>query len=373
MAVEYGNVNFNVQVLIGAILTIIIITTVLGNALVLLAIFTQRSLQVVSNFFLVSLAMADILVGVFVMPLAMLDKMFGYWIFGSEICALWTSLNVMLTSASILSLCIISVDRYLIITAPLKYKHRMSPQRALFLIFCAWSLSTLATILPIHFHWHGPTVDSVVELHNVTAILPQCMFVVTKTYALCTSILFFFVPLMLIMYTYTQIFRAAREQANRIGPLPSVDDDSVVHVKDTWYSRLKQRHQNLKGKKAMKTLGIIVGTFWITWLPFYILIIIEAFCACMHPNLHSLLTWLGYCNSTVNPIIYPMLMRDFRKVLLTFCRRKCRFGPGVTRMALSSTMRATVSVVCDGAIDLPNDGEQDSTSFYSKDNMIVLD
>ncbi|XP_070561909.1 5-hydroxytryptamine receptor 6-like [Ptychodera flava] len=359
---RYSSHDVNMQVVIGLVMSLLIVATVVGNAMVLIAVLTQKPLQVTSNFFLVSLAMADLLVGLIVMPLAMLDRIFGYRFFGSQFCDFWSSLNVMLTSASILSLCIISVDRYLIITEPLKYKQKMSYPRALFLIVCTWCVSTIASFLPVQMQWHTSRTARIAMDTNSTDAWPRCLVVVSETYALCTSVVLFFLPLVLIMYTYSQIFKAAREQAARIDVLPS-DDGPIGHK--SWYSRFKHKKQNIKGKKAMKTLGIIVGAFLVTWLPYYVYTIIEAYCLCINPELHTFFVWLGYFNSTINPIIYPMLMRDFRKVLLKVCKRTT--GSGVTRTALSSTMRATLSVVCDGSLPVPN---HNNISFYCHNDMV---
>lgn len=65
--------------------------------------------------------------------------------------------------------------------------------------------------------------------------------------------------------------------------------------------------------KAAKTLAIIVGLFIFCWLPFFTMYIIRPFCEdCIDPLLFSVLFWLGYCNSAVNPMIYALFSKDFR-------------------------------------------------------------
>lgn len=74
--------------------------------------------------------------------------------------------------------------------------------------------------------------------------------------------------------------------------------------------------------KAAKTLGIIVGGFIFCWLPFFTMYLIRAFCEeCIHPLLFSILFWLGYCNSAINPCIYALFSKDFR---FAFKRIICR-------------------------------------------------
>ncbi len=84
--------------------------------------------------------------------------------------------------------------------------------------------------------------------------------------------------------------------------------------------------------KAAKTLGIVVGCFICCWFPFFTMYLIGAFCKDCFPRLaFSIIFWLGYCNSVINPFIYAMFSRDFRnafkKILCKFlCRRRSNAG-----------------------------------------------
>ncbi|NWV58026.1 5HT6R protein, partial [Daphoenositta chrysoptera] len=98
---------------------------------------------------LVSLFMSDLMVGLVVMPPAMLNQLYGRWVLRGDFCSLWASFDVMCCSASILNLCLISLDRCLLITSPLRYKLRVTPGRALALIAAAWGWAALASFLPI--------------------------------------------------------------------------------------------------------------------------------------------------------------------------------------------------------------------------------
>lgn len=75
--------------------------------------------------------------------------------------------------------------------------------------------------------------------------------------------------------------------------------------------------------KAAKTLGIIVGGFIVCWLPFFTMYLVRAFCpTCIQPTLFSVMFWLGYCNSAINPMIYALFSKDFR---FAFKRIICRW------------------------------------------------
>lgn len=206
---------------VAAFLCFIILLTAAGNSLLILLIVTQRSLRNTSNYFLVSLFMSDLMVGLVVMPPAMLNQLYGRWVLHGDFCSLWSSFDVMCCSASILNLCIISLDRYLLIISPLKYKLRMTSCRALGLILATWTLAALASFLPIKMGWHK--LEFEVRSPNVTSRgdEDQCRLLVSLPYALVASCLTFFLPSAAISFTYCRILLAARKQAVQVASLTS--------------------------------------------------------------------------------------------------------------------------------------------------------
>ncbi|XP_017875569.1 histamine H2 receptor-like isoform X1 [Ceratina calcarata] len=108
---EYYLPNWTDLVLAG-LFTMLIIVTIVGNTLVIIAVITTRRLRSVTNCFVSSLAAADLLVGLAVMPPAVVLQLTGgTWELGEVLCDSWVSLDVLLCTASILSLCAISIDR----------------------------------------------------------------------------------------------------------------------------------------------------------------------------------------------------------------------------------------------------------------------
>ncbi|PKU34672.1 5-hydroxytryptamine receptor 6 [Limosa lapponica baueri] len=206
---------------VAAFLCFIILLTTAGNFLLILLIVTQRSLRNTSNYFLVSLFMSDLMVGLVVMPPAMLNQLYGRWVLQGDFCSLWYSFDVMCCSASILNLCVISLDRYLLIISPLKYKLRMTSCRALWLILATWTLAALASFLPIKMGWHE--LEFEVRSPNVTSRgeEDQCRLLVSLPYALVASCLTFFLPSAAISFTYCRILLAARKQAVQVASLAS--------------------------------------------------------------------------------------------------------------------------------------------------------
>uniref|UniRef100_A0A4W4FWS9 G-protein coupled receptors family 1 profile domain-containing protein n=1 Tax=Electrophorus electricus TaxID=8005 RepID=A0A4W4FWS9_ELEEL len=287
--------------LLAVMLSLIILMTACGNILLIALVFAHRSLRCTSNCFLVSLFLSDLMVALVVMPPAMLNVLCGTWVLSPGFCSVWLCFDVMCCSASILNLCVISLDRYLLIISPLRYKQRMTPPRALLLVGGAWSLAALTSFLPIEMDWHS--------LGRSLSL--QCRLRVTLPFALVATFLTFFLPSTAICFTYCRILLAARRQARQVSlnMCPSVSQLS---------GNSERRLAHRQGKRALKaslTLGVLLGLFFSAWLPFFITNMAQAVCECIPPSLFDAITWLGYCNSTMNPIIYPLFMRDFKRAL----------------------------------------------------------
>lgn len=105
----------------GSFLVLIIFLSVAGNILVCIAIYSDRGLRRIGNLFLASLAIADLFVASLVMTFAGVNDLLGYWVFGAQFCDTWVAFDVMCSTASILNLCAISLDRYIHIKDPLRY------------------------------------------------------------------------------------------------------------------------------------------------------------------------------------------------------------------------------------------------------------
>lgn len=131
------------------IITILMIIIVVGNMLVIIAIITEKSLKNIQNWFIASLAVADFFLGLVIMPFSLANELMGYWIFGSWWCDVHSAMDVLLSTASIMNLCLISLDRYWSITKAVEYLKTRTPARALIMIAAVWIMSALICIPPL--------------------------------------------------------------------------------------------------------------------------------------------------------------------------------------------------------------------------------
>lgn len=289
---------------VGIVLCLIIIFTLLGNGLVVGAVLFFRRLRSITNYFVVSLAVADLTVAVLVMPYSVIYEMTGRWSFSWIVCYFWISCDVMCCTSSILHLCVIAIDRYLAITEPLTYTGRMSKRRAALVIGAVWTCSAAISFVPIFTGWFAD-----LTLMTLYENSPDCGLHVNPIYAVVSSGTSFYLPLSVMAIVYARIFHIARHQSKEIRKLEdSLDRDGA--------SRMQKRaaRRNSRDSKAVKTLGTLMGLFCLSWLPFFVVYVVKPFCqrCAFPPVLISVITWLGYCNSFFNPCVYALINRDFR-------------------------------------------------------------
>ncbi|XP_067848724.1 histamine H2 receptor-like [Heptranchias perlo] len=132
LAVREGNSSVWIapqDVMVGVLLTVIDLVTFLGNAVVFICPAVEKRLRTVTYMFIMSLAMADLLLACLVMPFSIIYEVTGMWMFGRLFCKVWISFDVMFCTASIVTLCFISLDRYCSVVTPYHYPKRMSRRR----------------------------------------------------------------------------------------------------------------------------------------------------------------------------------------------------------------------------------------------------
>lgn len=136
-------------VVITVVITVAMIVVVVGNMLVIIAIATEKALKNITNWFIASLAVSDFLLGLIIMPFSLANLLMGYWMFGDLWCELHAAIDVLLSTASINNICLISLDRYWSITHAVAYLKKRTPERAAVMIVAVWLFSGLVSIPPL--------------------------------------------------------------------------------------------------------------------------------------------------------------------------------------------------------------------------------
>nr|XP_057920201.1 5-hydroxytryptamine receptor 4 isoform X2 [Doryrhamphus excisus] len=322
-------------------LSLVMMMSILGNLLVMVAVCKDRQLRKIkTNYFIVSLAFADLLVSVLVMPFGAMDLVHQQWIYGETFCLVRTSLDVLLTTASIMHLCCIALDRYYAICCqPLVYRNKMTPMRVALMIGGCWVIPTFISFLPIMQGWNTIGIHHVIEQRRYmdSSNSTLCVFMVNKPYALTCSVVAFYIPLVLMVLAYQRIYVTARAHALQISMLQRAGgggtNTAATSAAASSDSADHQRNHRMRTEtKAAKTLCIIMGCFCLCWAPFFITNVVDPFIDYTVPEkLWAACLWLGYINSMLNPILYAFLNKSFRRAFLIIlcCGRKRYRRPSI--------------------------------------------
>lgn len=382
---------------LAGLVSFLILFTIVGNVLVVIAVLTSRALKPPQNLFLVSLASADILVATLIMPFSLANELMGYWFFGKVWCDIYLALDVLFCTSSIVHLCAISLDRYWSVTQAVEYNLKRTPRRVKGMIVVVWLISAVISFPPLismDRNNEGDNSEPKCELNDVT------------WYILYSSIGSFFAPCVIMILVYIRIYQVAktrtrnmsekrrdtdgesgtprlenglsredsrRENGHCASPpgerKPGEDDpdgeledssssdekakrsqnETAAARKDRRSSRKNSscsKHSSRKSRASSKSLdlfssrrkrrntisrkkisqarekrftfvlAVVMGVFVVCWFPFFFSYSLYGICreACAIPDpLFKFFFWIGYCNSSLNPVIYTIFNQDFRR------------------------------------------------------------
>ncbi|XP_043859420.1 trace amine-associated receptor 6-like [Dromiciops gliroides] len=281
-----------------------VVLAVLGNLLVMISILHFKQLHSPANFLIASLACADFLVGATVMPFSMVRSVESCWYFGESYCKLHTTFDVAFCYTSLFHLCFISIDRYIAVTDPLVYPTKFTFSVSGLCIALSW---TITMSYSGSVFYTGVNDDGLEELVSALTCVGGCQIAVNQNWIIIDFLLFF-IPSIVMVILYSKIFLVAKSQARKIENTSSKGESSSS---DSYKARVSRRE-----RKAAKTLGIAVIAFLISWLPYSLDSLIDAFLGFITPAyIYEICCWFAYYNSAVNPLIYAFFYPWFRKAI----------------------------------------------------------
>lgn len=343
------------------LILIVIAVTVMGNILVILAVSLEKKLQNATNYFLMSLAVADMLLGILVMPVSMVTILYDYWWpLPSDLCPIWIYLDVLFSTASIMHLCAISLDRYIAIRNPFHHSRFNSHTKARIKIMAVWTIS-VGISMPI----------PVLGLRDHSKVFKDGSCLLTdNNFVLVGSFVAFFIPLIIMVVTYFLTINALQNEAtlclDQLVPRPKWSTTFTLSFlpqtslsSEKLFRRSISREAGGRGsggglpgargsvsgsifgrrtmqsisneQKASKVLGVVFFLFVVMWCPFFITNVLVVVCdsAVCDPalmgGLLNVFVWVGYLSSAVNPLVYTLFNKTYRAAFLRYVR--CQYQP----------------------------------------------
>uniref|UniRef100_UPI00398F791A muscarinic acetylcholine receptor M2a n=1 Tax=Pristiophorus japonicus TaxID=55135 RepID=UPI00398F791A len=197
------------------------LVTIIGNILVMVSIKVNRHLQTINNYFIFSLACADLIIGVFSMNLYTIYIVIGYWPMGPVVCDLWLALDYVVSNASVMNLLIISFDRYFCVTKPLSYPVKRTTKMAGMMIAAAWVLSFILWAPAILF-W-----QFIVGGRTVSEGECYVQFFSNPAVTFGTAIAAFYLPVIIMTILYVHISRASKSRIKKDKKEPESNKGTV--------------------------------------------------------------------------------------------------------------------------------------------------
>ena len=285
--------------------SLILVVSLVANSLIVLIVYKTPTLRKPINMLIANMAMSDLLYPIFLFPVRLTELHVGSWLIGSTLgqvlCKIHAFLADISTLVSIQSLVLISVDRYAAVVVPLR-SPLISRKVCRCLIVGTWILAVLFC-WPYLFNFNLAEYQGEKRCNNQWEVIfgEKSSFGI---YLLSASILFFYIPFVVLVILYSIILIKLKKQA---------------HPGEQSASAEEQRTR--RNRKVLKMTVAIVVAFFICWIPFSIHLVIFYlvptksldFCTFLVSYYVALL--MAYANCAINPIICLTFNSNYRQAL----------------------------------------------------------
>lgn len=307
------------------------VTTVCGNTVVIYLILTRRTLHATANWFIVSLSLADLLVGLVIIPTYIIHTFWEQL----NLYALLTFYNLILY-VSVGNLCVMTGDRYLAITRPLKYGSLMTRSKVLVMIFTAWIIPTGISLLSLLWQTSGANRER---------------DTVHRVYGGLMVVCFEIIPCFLMLLVYVHLYFITRGHSRRIAAQESVKE------RYSGSNFTNKRRQRTRERSSLKVFASVALLFVLCWLLSAYRGFCDVFSLCsVTIECVQVSRILIFLNSAVNVVVYSLLKRDIRAELKRFLR--CRTGQ--ESLDFSFRVRVRESKMANRSLDIETEASNGS-------------
>ncbi|XP_068590287.1 trace amine-associated receptor 13c-like [Cebidichthys violaceus] len=273
-------------------LSSISLLTVTLNLLVIISISHFKQLHTPTNLLLLSLAVSDFFVGLLMCFEIVLIE--GCWLLGDVMCILYSVLSFIITSASIGTMVLISVDRYVAICDSLHYPNKVTQKTVKICVCLCWICSAFLHSLLLK--------DNLEQPGRYNSCFGECVVVINYFAGLADLFLAFIGPVTVIIVLYMRVFVVAVSQARVMR-----SHTAAFSVKCS--VRVTAKKSELK---AARTLGVVIVVFLVCLCPYYC-VVLTGQDTLINTSSATFVICLFYFNSCLNPVIYAFFYPWFRK------------------------------------------------------------